>query len=90
MIKLSIFITRIYFPEEVGYGAFTGQLYRFSRISTKAQDFVTYCVHRQLVTFLKGYAKKKLTLKFIQFKERQTIFQYLKRIMKTHFKTLFI
>ena len=78
------------FPQVLGYGVFTGQLHRFSRICSKAQDFVTCCAQTASDLLKKGYAKKKLTLKFIQFTERQTIFKYPKRKMKTYFKNLFI
>ena len=81
------------FPQVLGYGVFTGrelQLHRFSRICSKAQDFVTCCAQTASDLLKKGYAKKKLTLKFIQFTERQTIFEYPKRKMKTYFKNLFI
>ncbi len=65
-----------------------GQLHiAFLGFVAEAQDFVTCCARKQASDLLKkGYAKiEKLTLKFIQFTERQTIFKYpLKRKMKTH------
>ena len=78
------------FPQVLGYGVFTGQLHRFSRICTKAQNFVTCCAQTASDLLKKGYAKKKLTLKFTQFTEKQIIFKFPKRKMKSLFKTIFI
>ena len=78
------------FPQVLGYGVFTGQLHRFSRICTKAQNFVTCCAQIASDLLKKGYAKKKLTLKFTQFTEKQIIFKFPKRKMKSLFKTIFI
>ena len=55
------------FPEVLGYGVYTGQLHRFSRICTKSKDFLTWSANTAKDLLLKGFSKKKLTTKFKQF-----------------------
>lgn len=55
------------FPQAAGYGVYTGQLHRFSRICTNVTDFVICSAHAARELLPKGFSKNKLTQKFIKF-----------------------
>jgi hypothetical protein len=48
------------FPPVLGYGVFTGQLFRFSRICTKFSSFITAAADNARMLLTKGYSKSKL------------------------------
>jgi hypothetical protein len=48
------------FPPVLGYGVFTGQLFRFSRICSKFSSFINAAADNARMLLTKGYSKTKL------------------------------